>query len=121
VQAFDELLIVLRRAPDLRFDERLPGWHMYGTDIVQTARTAGHGAYAEALPCVHNDRCHGALGADFDEAYRFMQRKWAGALPLGTPITRITRSAGLREGMAMSTAHPVEELAARCGWSHLSP
>ena len=124
-----------RRASGLRFDEALPGWHMYGTDIVQTARAAGQGAYAGALPCIHNDRYHGALGADFDEAYRFMQRKWAGALPLRTPITKISRSglhlmrdhwrnrrsAGVREGMALGTDHPVEDLAARCGWSHLGP
>jgi hypothetical protein len=102
---------------------------------VQTARAAGQGAYAGALPCIHNDRYHGALGADFDEAYRFMQRKWAGALPLRTPITKISRSglhlmrdrwrnrhsAPIREGMAIGTDHAVEALAARCGWSHLSP
>jgi len=63
VQAFDELLIVLRRSSGLRFDEALPGWHMYGTDIAQTARAAGQGAYAGALPCIHNDRYHGSLGA----------------------------------------------------------
>jgi glycosyltransferase involved in cell wall biosynthesis len=133
VQAFDELLIVLRRDAALRFDEALPGWHMYGTDIVQTARAAGRGAYAGALPCIHNDRYHGALGTDFDEAYRFMQRKWAGVLPLRTPITKISRSglhlmrdrwrnrksAGFRETMAVGTDTPVEELAARCGWSTL--
>jgi hypothetical protein len=64
-----------------------------------------------------------------------MQRKWAVALPLRTPITKISRSglhlmrdhwrnrcsAGVREGMAMGTDHPVEALAARCGWSHLCP
>lgn len=135
VQSFDELLIVLRSASGLRFDEGLPGWHMYGTDIAQTARAAGLGAYAGALPCIHNDRYHGALGADFDAAYRFMQRKWAGALPLRTPITKISRSglhlmrdhwrnrrsAGLRAAMAVGTDHPVEALAARCGWSHLGP
>lgn len=133
VQSFDELLIVLRRDSGLRFDEALPGWHMYGTDIVQAARAAGHGAYAGALPCIHNDRYHGSLGADFDAAYRFMQRKWAAKLPLRTPITKISRSglhlmrdrwrnrqsASLREGMAIGTDHAVEHLAARCGWSHL--
>ena len=133
VQSLDELLIVLRRDSGLRFDEGLPGWHMYGTDIVQSARAAGQGAYAGALPCIHNDRYHGALGDDFDAAYRFMQRKWAAALPLRTPITKISRSglhlmrdrwrnrrtAGFREAMAIGTEHPVEDLAARCGWSHL--
>lgn len=135
VQAFDELLIILRRDAGLCFDEALPGWHMYGTDIAQTARAAGRGAYAGALPCIHNDRYHDALGPDFDAAYRFIQRKWATALPLRTPITKISRSglhllrdrwrnrrsAPVREGMALGTDHPVEVLAARCGWSHLGP
>jgi hypothetical protein len=135
VQAFDELLIVLRRDTGLRFDENLPGWHMYGTDIVQTARAAGFGAYAGALPCIHNDRYHGALGPDFDEAYHFMRRKWAGSLPITTPITKISRhglhllrdhwrnrhSAGIRQGMALGSDHPVEVLAARCGWSDVTP
>lgn len=133
VQSVDELLIVLRRDSGVRFDEALPGWHMYGPDIVQTARAAGKGAYAGALPCIHNDRYHGALGRDFDEAYRFMQRKWANRLPIRTPITKISRSglhlmrdrwnnrrsADFREGMAIGTDHPVEFLAERCGWSNL--
>jgi hypothetical protein len=135
VQSVDELLIVLRRDSGLRFDEALPGWHMYGTDIVQTARAVGFGAYAGALPCIHNDNYHGALGADFDQAYRFMQRKWASALPLRTPITKISasglhlmrdrwknrRSASFRQGMAVTTDLPVEAYADRCGWSHLGP
>jgi hypothetical protein len=135
VQSLDEMLIVLRRGAGLRFDEALPGWHMYGTDIVQTARAAGFGAYAGALPAVHNDRFHGALGADFTECYRFMQAKWAGKLPLVTPITKISasglhllrdrwrnrRSAGFRAGMAVGTTHAVEDLAARCGWGTLAP
>ena len=135
VQSFDELLIVMRRDAGLRFDESLPGWHMYGTDIVQTARAVGRGAYAGALPCVHNDRYHGELGNDFDDAYHFVKTKWAAALPITTPITKISRhglhllrdrwrnrrSAGYRQDMAVSTDHPVEALAARCGWSNLQP
>lgn len=134
VQSYDEMLIVLRRDAGLRFDEALPGWHMYGTDIVQTARAAGKPALAVGLPCIHNDAYHGALGADFTECYRFMQRKWAAALPLRTPITKISRSglhlwrdtwhnrksAGFRQGMAIGTAHDPRALAARCGWADLS-
>lgn len=133
IQSLDELLIVVRRSADVRFDAALPGWHMYGTDIVQTAVAAGRGAYAGALPCIHNDRYHDALGRDFDEAYHFMQRKWAGVLPLRTPITKISRSGlhlmrdhwrnrrsgGYRVNMAVGTDHDVEMLAARCGWSRL--
>ena len=133
VQSYDEMLIVLRRASGLRFDEALPGWHMYGTDIVAQARSLGLGAWASSLPCIHNDRFHGALGPDYVECYRAMQRKWAGQLPLLTPITKISRS-GLhlrrdlwrarrsldyRAGMAVGIETPVEDLARRCGWLDL--
>lgn len=133
VQSFDEMLIVMRRAAGLRWDTALPGWHFYGTDIVATARAAGRGCYAGALPTVHNDRYHDALGPDFTAAYRFMQRKWAAALPLRSPITKVSRSglhllrdrwqarksAGFRAGMAMGTDTPVQILAERCGWARL--
>jgi hypothetical protein len=133
VQSYDELLIVLRRSSGLRFDEGLAGWHFYGTDIVAQAGARGLRAWAGALPCIHNDRYHAALGPDFTAAYRAMQRKWRAALPLRSPITKISRS-GLhlirdtwhargskefREGMALDTGTPVEALAARCGWSDL--
>ena len=134
VQSFDEMLIVLRRASGVRWDQTLPGWHMYGTDIVQSARAKGLAAYAVGLPCLHNDRYHGALGPDFTAAYRFMQKKWRSALPLRTPITKISRSGlhlmrdtwqarqskDFRAGMAVGTDHAVEVLAARCGWGDLT-
>lgn len=134
VQSYDELLIVLRRSSGLRFDETLGGWHFYGTDIVAQARARGLRAWAGALPCIHNDRFHEALGADFTAAYRAMQRKWRQRLPLRSPITKISRSGlhllrdtwkargskGFREGMALDTGTPVEILAARCGWSDLT-
>jgi hypothetical protein len=119
----------------VRFDPALPGWHMYGTDIVQTARAAGRGAYAGALPCIHNDKTHGKLDGGYDIAYRFMQKKWRSHLPIASPITKISRS-GLHllrdrlrskrteeflSTVAVGTDHPVEDLAARCGWSMLCP
>ena len=133
VQSYDELLIILRRSSGLRFDPGLPGWHFYGTDIVAQARAKGLNAWAGALPCIHNDRFHEALGPDFTASYRFMQRKWRKHLPLRSPITKISRS-GLhlyrdtwqsrdttifRADMAVGTDTPVETLAARCGWSDL--
>lgn len=133
VQSFDEMLIVLRRDSGLRFDEALRGWHFYGTDIVQTARARGLHAYACGLPAVHNDRYHGDLGPEFTAGYRAMQRKWAGVLPLVTPITKISRhglhllrdiranrlSAKYRLGMAVGTDTDPRVLAQRCGWSDL--
>ncbi|MGL6211463.1 MAG: hypothetical protein ACRC14_16700 [Paracoccaceae bacterium] len=135
VESFDELLIVMRRDRGLRFDEGLPGWHLYGTDIVTQARARGFGASAGGLPCLHNDRYHEALDATFTNAYKYLQRKWAARLPLRTPITKISRSglhlirdnwknrqtAPIREGMATGTETAPADLAARCGWSSVWP
>lgn len=135
VQSFDEMLIVLRRSSGVRFDTAQPGWHMYGADIVQTARAAGRGAYAIGLPCIHNDRFHGALGPDFTQSYRWMQAKWPQFLPIQTPVTKISKS-GLhlyrerwnmrnshkfRVADAVDTGAPPAELARRCGWADLTP
>lgn len=133
VQSYDEMVIVLRRASGLRFDEGLPGWHMYGTDIVTEARSRGLGAWSVSLPCIHNDRFHEALGQDYRDCYKAMQQKWRTRLPLRTPITKISgsglhlhrdlwrarQSVGFRAGMAVTNGTPVEDLARACGWLEL--
>lgn len=134
VQSYDEMVIVLRRSSGLRFDPALPGWHMYGTDIVTQARSRGMGAYVGALPTIHNDRYHDHLRDDFVECYQAMRRKWQDHLPLRTPIIKISRS-GLhlyknrwqdyrserfRANMSVGIDHPPELLAALCGWSDLT-
>ncbi len=130
VHSIDELVIVVRRASSLRFDEDLPGFHMYGTDIVQAARAAGMGAYACQLPLVHNDNFHGRLGRDFTQAYTYIRRKWRAALPLRTPVVWVTalglalplyrlrawRSYAKREAMALDVGVDPRDYAARCGW-----
>lgn len=134
VQSFDELMIVLRRDTGLRFDEELAGWHLYGTDIVLSAAKAGYSSWAGSLPVIHNDRYHEAIGDDFAQCYKAMQKKWRAALPVQTPITKISRSglhllrgqwrarrsASFRKAMTVDTDTPVFDLAARCGWSDVS-
>jgi hypothetical protein len=82
----DELLIVLKRSSGLRFDENLPGFHLYGSDIVLTARAARLGAYVADLPVIHNSKPVRGLGGAYARAYRFMCRKWASILPVPTLI-----------------------------------
>lgn len=134
VQSFDEMVIVMRRSAGIRFDESLPGWHMYGTDIVTTARVAGLHAYAGALPTVHNDRYHDHLRDDFVECYNAMRQKWQGHLPLRTPIIKISksglhlyknrwqdyRSEAFRANMSVGINHEPEFLASICGWADLT-
>ena len=88
----DELLIILRRDSGLRFDPDLPGFHLYGTDIVLAARAAGLRSYVADIPVIHNSRPVRQLGPDYVRAYRYMQRKWRAILPVSTPIVPITRN-----------------------------
>ena len=133
VQSVDELLIVLRRASGLRFDDALPGFHLHGTDIVASARAAGLGAYAANLPLIHNDTYKDQLDASFGHAYRYMRRKWAEALPLRSPVIKISKTGhqlwrarwhnftgrAVRQDMALDTSHDAEALARACGWADL--
>jgi hypothetical protein len=135
VQSFDELLIVMRRGAGLRFDPGLPGFHLYGTDIVQSAAAKGLGAWAVPLPLIHNDGFHEALDASFDAAYHYMRQKWHARLPLKAPVVRISwhglnllrqhwhnrRTAQLRKGLALARQTDPRTFAGLCGWSDLAP
>ncbi len=92
VDTLDELLLVLRRRGGLRFDERLPGFHLYGSDICLEARTRGMNAYALAAFCIHNSRGIRFLPQGYWKAYCYMRRKWWNRLPVETPCLRLSRS-----------------------------
>lgn len=91
VVTMDELLLVLRRDSGLRFDERLPGFHLYGTDIVTEGRVRGIPSFVVDAPAVHNSRPTRTLKGAYVRAYGFMQRKWWAHLPLRTLVCDITR------------------------------
>lgn len=87
----DEMLIVLRRGSGLRFDEGLPGFHLYGSDIVLTARATNLGSYVANIPAVHNSKPVRGLGGAYTNAYRYMCRKWAALLPVPTLIVPLSK------------------------------
>lgn len=91
VVSIDELVIILRRSSGLRFDEGLPGFHLYGTDIVQAALAKGFGAYVIHAPVVHNSRRVKTLFGAYARAYRYMQRKWRNTLPIQTTVVPVTK------------------------------
>ena len=90
--SFDEMVLVVRRQAGLRFDPQLPSFHLYGTDIAQSAIARGFGAYAIDAPLIHNTKPVVNLAGGYTTAYRYMQRKWSKALPLPTSICAITRA-----------------------------
>ncbi|MBN2137847.1 MAG: hypothetical protein JW720_08570 [Sedimentisphaerales bacterium] len=92
VRTFDEIVLILRKGGGIRFDDNLPGFHLYGTDIALTAIQAGLGAYVFDAPVIHNSIWRKKLGLSYCSAYRYMQRKWWDELPVYTLILPLTRS-----------------------------
>lgn len=92
VVSLDELLLVVRRSSGLRFDEGLPGFHLYGTDIVQEALARGRSAYSICAPVVHNSRPVMYLPREYLAAYVFMRTKWARRLPIAHCISPLVGS-----------------------------
>lgn len=90
VGSLDELVLIVRRDADFRFDPDLPHFHLYGTDLVQSALARGRGAYAVELPVVHNNRPIASLRGGYELAYRYTRRKWRARLPIHTSICTLT-------------------------------
>lgn len=91
VVSVDELIFVVKKSSNLTFDDDFPGWHLYGTDIVQEALKRGFGAYVIHAPVVHNSLPVVRLDAGFVDCARYMRKKWAHRLPLQTCCIRLTR------------------------------
>jgi hypothetical protein len=89
VASIDEVVIVLRRASGVEFDAGLPGFHLYGTDLVQTARAQRKSCYVIHAPVIHNSRPCRYLGKDYFEAYDFVAAKWRNCLPIANNVARI--------------------------------
>jgi glycosyltransferase involved in cell wall biosynthesis len=92
VSTLDEVLLVLRRSSGLRFDEYLPGFHLYGTDICLQARRRGMKNYAISAFCIHNSNGIRWLPLAFWKSFFYVRRKWRDELPVYSPCMRITRS-----------------------------
>lgn len=91
VVSLDEMILVVRRSSGLRFDSALPGFHLYGTDIVQQALTKRCGAYVIDAPAIHNSVRVRCLGREYRRAYFYLRKKWWDRLPLQGCIIPITR------------------------------
>ncbi|MBW1739124.1 MAG: hypothetical protein JRJ69_16715 [Deltaproteobacteria bacterium] len=90
VRTLDEMLLIVRRSSGLQFDEDLPGFHLYGTDICLEAQMRGMKNYV--LPCftLHNSNGVRHLPLSFWQAYLYLRKKWRKQLPIMTPCTKIT-------------------------------
>lgn len=90
VSSLDEVLLIMRKSSKLRFDDQLPGYHMYGTDICLEARRNGMKSYVIPALCIHNTNGYGMLPLQFWRSYFYMRKKWWSELPITTSCTKIT-------------------------------
>jgi hypothetical protein len=84
VNSLDELVLVVRRSSGIRFDRALPHFHLYGTDIVQTAKKAGFGSFVIEAPVIHNSDQLFRLDKGYRQAYTYMCNKWRVDPPIRT-------------------------------------
>jgi len=92
IQTLDEIVLVLRKSSGLRFDERLPHFHLYGAEICLRAAMEGMKSYAISAFCVHNTRQGFNLPNEFYECCEYMRLAWKGHLPIETTCITITGS-----------------------------
>lgn len=90
--AIDEMVILLRKSSGLRFDERLKGWHLYATDIIQEASAAGLTSWVVNAPSIHNSRPVIALDRSYRSAWRFVRDKWHDRLPIPNLVCTVEAS-----------------------------
>lgn len=90
VRTLDEVLLIVRKSSGVRFDEKLSGYHFYGTDICLEAERLGKKCYAISAFCIHNTNGYSLLPWDFWKSYFRLRRKWKARLPIVTPCTKIT-------------------------------
>jgi GT2 family glycosyltransferase len=91
VQTLDEIVLILRKSSGLRFDESLPHFHLYGTDICLRAANRGMKSYTICAFCIHNTHQSLILPGEFYECCAHVRRVWRDALPIQTTCIRITR------------------------------
>lgn len=92
IQTLDEIVLILRKSSGLRFDDTLPHFHMYGTDICMRAAELGRKSYAIPALCVHNTLYYLVLPKEFYTCYNHVRNTWKAHLPIQTPCIRITAS-----------------------------
>jgi hypothetical protein len=92
VQTLDEVVLVLRKSSGLKFDEQLPNFHLYGTDICLRAAARGMTSYAISAFCIHNTHQSLILPKEFYTCCQHIRKVWKTSLPIQTTCIRITAS-----------------------------
>jgi hypothetical protein len=91
IQSLDEIVLILRKSSGLRFDDNLPHFHLYGTDICRRAEQLRRKSYAISCFCIHNTNQDFILPQEFYTCCDIIRRSWKSHLPIQAPCVRITR------------------------------
>ena len=92
VQTLDEVVLILRKSSGLRFDNMLPHFHFYGTDICLEALEKGRTAYAVSAFLLHNSNKTVVFPKEFFECANHIARRWKNYLPIHTSCIEVTNS-----------------------------
>jgi hypothetical protein len=95
IQTLDEIVLIIRKSSDLRFDEALPHFHLYGTDICMTAYAKGMNCYAIPAFCLHNSNETAIFPEEFFVSCDYIREKWNKNLPIYTPCVNIIKNKNL--------------------------
>jgi hypothetical protein len=90
--SLDELVLVVRRSTELRFDDKMPDYHLYGTDICLQAQSLGLKAYIISAFCIHNSRGLKYFPMAFWRSYLYTRSKWWDRLPVTTSCTIVEKT-----------------------------
>ncbi len=91
VETLDEIVLIIRKSSGLRFDKKLPHFHLYGADICLNATDSGLVNFAIPAHCVHNTNQLIELPPEFFTGYHFIKRKWKKFLPIYASCMTISR------------------------------
>lgn len=90
--SLDEVVLIVRRSSGLHFDEELPGFHLYGTDLCMQAAMKNMNNYILSAFCIHNANGIVQMPRSFWSAWLYLRTKWWKYLPLETCCTTVSRS-----------------------------
>lgn len=91
VQTLDEIVLIVRKSSSLYFDETLPYFHFYGTDICMAAADRGMNCYAISAFCFHNSNKTDIFPKEFLKCYFHIRKHWRKCLPIQTTCIIIDR------------------------------
>lgn len=90
VDTLDELILIIKKDTfnHIKFDEKIPHHHLFGTDICLQARTRGMKNFVIDAFCHHNSSLV-TLPPCYNESENYIRNKWPNELPIYTTCSTI--------------------------------